>query len=100
MLSLTYGQGIYPTLVIVFVCLQGVAYHPGILTGQQPVLDMQNGHIHTDLEFAARAGTRATMRRSATISIGLPRPSIDVYTEEWHDHQREADKKSVASMPW
>ncbi|KZV68729.1 hypothetical protein PENSPDRAFT_753885 [Peniophora sp. CONT] len=96
--------GIYPTLVIVAVCLQGVAYHPGILTGQLPGLDMQNGHISTELEFVR--GTQATMRRSIPVSVGLPVPalsSVPDFSEQeshWHgEQQRDTDKKSVASMP-
>ncbi|VDC05116.1 unnamed protein product [Peniophora sp. CBMAI 1063] len=97
--------GIYPTLVIVAVCLQGAAYRPEILTGQLPGLDTQNGHISTQLEFA-RARTQATMqRRSDTVSVGLPPFSSDLdmdLEQDSHDHQRlgEADKKSVPSVPW
>ncbi|KZV68727.1 hypothetical protein PENSPDRAFT_686966 [Peniophora sp. CONT] len=90
--------GIYPTIVIVAVCFQGVAYNPDVLTGQVPGLDLENGHISTELEFAR--GTQTTMRRSIAVSVGLPTLSVGPDSE--HSRQQESgeeDKMSAASVP-
>lgn len=99
--SLTLRKGIYPTVVIVVVYLQGVTYDPGFLTGRLPGLNLENSRISTELEFAhgSRAPQATTMRRSLAVSVGLPTSSIDPNSEQDlpERQQRDEDKKSVKS---
>ena len=85
--------------MIVAVCLQGVTYNPALNTGQLPGLDLENGHVASELEFAPRSRTvtPGAVGRSITIPVGLPELSTGPSSEQVHERREEEDKKSVSA---
>ena len=87
--ALIEQQGIYPTVVIVVVCLQGVAYNSEISPGHLPDVDLETNQVATELEFYSGTQASRASLRSVRVSIGLPSPGHDGDTEGSHGLQQD-----------